>query len=290
MTAGITTQLRVIPSGAALGARLEGIDLTRDVDDPTVAAISDAWREHLVLLIRGQAISDAQLIDFSSRFGELDPPGPNPSGQPYHRDHPELNVISNIVADGRPIGNLGAGEAVWHADMTYIETPPKAAILYAIEVPPTGGNTYFANMYAAYEALPERLKRAIEGRIAVHDASHNSAGMRRKGYPKVTDVRRTPGARHSLVRTDPETGRKGLFLGRRPRAYIIGMPVAESEALLDEIWAHAGDMRFGRGHQWQAGDLLMWNNLAVLHRRDAFDPNARRRLHRAQLRGDQAIR
>ena len=190
---------------------------------------------------------------------------------------------------GRPIGNLGAGEAVWHADMTYIEKPPKAGILHSLEIPPEGGNTYFANMYAAYDALDDSLKARIEGRNAIHDAAHNSAGMLRKGYDEISDVTLTPGPRHPLVRTHPETGGKALFLGRRPYSYIEGLSVEDSEALLDEIWEHATRPEFAMTHVWQAADTLVWDNLAVLHRRDAFDSTARRIMHRAQIRGDEAI-
>lgn len=281
--------IKVIPSDAPLGAYIEGVDIAAGVDAASLAEIKSAWKQHLVLIFRGQELTDPDLLAFSRNFGELDPPGPNPYGEPFLKDFPEINVISNVVENGRPIGNLGAGEAVWHADMTYIERPPKAGILYAIEVPPEGGNTYFADMYAAYEALPEQLKRRIEGKVAIHDAAHNSAGMLRKGYTEVTDVRETPGARHPLVRTDSETGRKALFLGRRPHAYIVGMEVAESEALLDELWEHAGSMRFGMCHEWRRGDLLMWNNLAVLHRRDPFDANSRRVMHRTQIKGDELV-
>jgi taurine dioxygenase len=198
-------------------------------------------------------------------------------------------VISNVVENGAPIGNLGAGEAVWHADMTYIDVPPKAAILYALEVPAAAGNTYFADMYAAYESLPAALKQAIEGKVAIHDASRNSAGFLRKGYKEVTDVRETVGARHPLVRTDATTGRRALFLGRRPNSYVTGMAVAASEALLDALWEHATQPSFTLCHEWQAGDLLMWNNLGVLHRRDPFDPDTRRIMHRTQIKGVERI-
>src|SRR5206468_11749359 len=177
-----------------------------------------------VVLLRGQQLSDPQLLAFSRHFGELDPPGANPYGEPFNKEFPEINVISNVFENGKPIGNLGDGEAVWHADMTYSEVPPKAAMLYSLEVPPpeAGGNTYFANMFAAYEALPAELKEAAKDQIAVHDASTNSAGMLRKGYKAVTDVRETVGARHPLIRTELATGRKALFLGRRPNAYVLG--------------------------------------------------------------------
>jgi len=150
-----------------------------------------------------------------------------------------VNVISNIKVDGAPIGGLGDGEAIWHADMTYIETPPMAAILHALELPPSGGDTHWANMYRAYEALPADLKQRIQGRKAIHDATYNSAGQMRKGYKEVTDPREAPGAHHSLVRVHPETGRPCLFLGRRRNSYVLGMSFDESEALLDALWAHA---------------------------------------------------
>jgi taurine dioxygenase len=275
----------------ALGAEVTGIDVSKPVSRSDIVGIEAAWRERLVVVLHGQDLSDPQLIAFSRNFGELDPPGPNPYGEPFNKAHPELNVISNVVENGKPVGNLGDGEAVWHADMTYVDVPPKAALLHALEVPPpdAGGNTYFANMFSAYEELPAALKMAIEDKVAVHDASRNSAGMLRKGYCEVTDVRQTVGAHHPLVRTDPITGRKALFLGRRPNAYVLGLTVPESEALLDTLWAHATQPRFAMCHEWQVGDLLMWNNLSVLHRRDPFDSRTRRVMHRSQIKGNERI-
>jgi alpha-ketoglutarate-dependent taurine dioxygenase len=274
---------------AALGAEIADIDLSKPLPRADIDAIEAAWHDRLVVVFHRQILSDPQLIAFSRNFGELDPPGPNPYGQPFNKEHPELNVISNVVENGKPIGNLGDGEAVWHADMTYVDVPPKAAILHALEVPPpeAGGNTYFANMFAAYESLPADLKKAVERKIAVHDASRNSAGMLRKGYKEVTDVRETVGAHHPVVRTDPKTGRKALFLGRRPNAYVLGLSVVESEALLDELWAHATQRHFAMCHEWKVGDLLMWSNLSVLHRRDPFDPKTRRVMHRSQIKGNE---
>jgi taurine dioxygenase len=276
---------------APLGAEIAEIDLSQPLTRAEIDAIATAWRERLVVVCHGQTLSDPQLIAFSRNFGELDPPGPNPYGQPFNKEHPELNVISNVVENGKPIGNLGDGEAVWHADMTYVDVPPKAAILHALEVPrpEAGGNTYFANMFAAYEGLPADLKKAVEGKIAVHDASRNSAGMLRKGYNEVADVRETVGAHHPMVRTDSKTGRKALFLGRRPNAYVLGLSVSESEALLDALWAHATQPHLAMCHKWKVGDLLMWNNLSVLHRRDPFDPTTRRVMHRSQIKGNERI-
>src|SRR5437763_12596457 len=169
----------------AIGIELQGIIISGDMPEAHVQRIKDGLRDHLVVRCRAQKLRDTDLLAFSRRLGDLDPPGPNPYGAPFLPDTPEINVISNVVQDGKPVGNLGAGEAVWHADMTYIEVPPRSAVLYALEIPPDGGGTYFASMIAAYEAMPSHLKQAIEGKRAVHDASLNSAGMLRKGYQQV---------------------------------------------------------------------------------------------------------
>src|SRR5215471_777785 len=158
---------------APVGAELHEIDLAKPLPHPELRAMKYAWQTRLVIVARGQRLSDPQLLAFSRQFGELDPPGPNPYGEPFNKAHPEINVISNVIENGKPIGNLGAGEAVWHADMTYIDVPPKASILYALEVPPGQGNTYFSDMFAAHAALPGDLKRAADGRVAIHDASLN---------------------------------------------------------------------------------------------------------------------
>ncbi len=268
----------------ALGAEIGGVDLSRPLSAAVFAEIRKAWLDHLVLRFRGQRLSDPELIAFSRLFGELDPPGPNPYGKAFLPEFPEVNVISNIKVDGTPIGGLGDGEAIWHADMTYVETPPMAAILHALELPPSGGDTYWANMYLACESLPAGLRRRIEGRKAIHDATYNSAGLMRKGYKDITDPREAPGAHHPLVRTHAETGRPCLFLGRRRNSHIVGMPLEESEALLDELWAHATQARFVFRQQWREGDVLLWDNRCTLHRRDSFDAGARRLMHRTQIK------
>ena len=276
------TKIEISKFDAALGATVSGIQLGQ-AQDGDIETIKQALDDNLVLVLHNQTMTDDELVATSTKFGKLDIPGVNPRGKPFHAEHPEINVISNIMVDGQPAGNLGAGEAVWHADMTYKDDPPRAAVLYALEIPPAGGSTYFANMYAAYEALPDSLKKAIDGKTAIHDASHNSAGILRKGYEEITDVRETPGARHALARTNPINGKRALFLGRRPRSYVPGLTVAESDALLDQLWAHATQEQFVYRHDWKVGDVLIWGNLEVLHRRDPFDASARRRMHRTQI-------
>jgi len=281
--------MRIIPIGEMIAADIQDANLSQPLDDVSIVAITEAWNENLVLRFRNQHLSDADLIRFSSYFGELDPPGPNPYGVTFLPEFPEINVISNVKDDtGVPIGNLGDGEAVWHADMTYIENPPEAGILYALEVPVGQGDTYFANMVAAYNDLPSDLRVAIEGKTLIHDAAHNSAGMLRKGYEEITDVKLTPGARHPLAYED-QHGRVSLFLGRRPHAYIVGMEESDSDSLLDALWAHATRPKYSWHNEWQKGDLVMWQNRMVMHRRDAFDPSTRRVMHRTQLKGKSPI-
>src|SRR5262245_18470979 len=157
-----TGAFAVIPTGAALGATVRGVDL-RSVDDATFTRIMQAWHEHSVLLFRDQTLSDHDLIAFSRRLGDLDWAPVQETGRRFVEGLPEIYIVSNVLVNEEPIGSLGDGEAVWHTDMSYLEMPPKASMLYALEVPPTGGNTSFCSMYAIYDALPAPMKERIAG-------------------------------------------------------------------------------------------------------------------------------
>ena len=279
------TQVRAVATGGALGAEVIGVDL-RDVDDHTFEAIHKAWLDHLVLLFRGQNLSDDQLIAFSRRLGELDLAPIQETGRRFVEGHPEIYIVSNVIEKGAPIGSLGAGELVWHTDMSYQEDPPKASMLYALEVPPEGGKTGFLNMYDAYRSLPLQLKERVTGLWVKHDGTYNSGGYIRAGVTPTDDPREAPGMIHPLVCTHPETGRKCLYLGRRRNAYIDGLPLAASEALLDEIWAYAARDDLTWYNDWRVGDLVLWDNRCTMHRRDPFDPAARRVMHRTQIKGE----
>jgi taurine dioxygenase len=276
--------LLVIPTSGGLGAEIRGVDLRRLSPD-SFAAIYRAWLRYLVLLFRGQQLTDAELIAFSRRFGELDLAPIQESGRRFVSGMPELYVVSNVVENGEPIGSLGAGEAVWHTDMSYLPDPPRASILYALEVPPAGGNTGFVNMHAVYEALPAALQRRIEPLRIKHDGTYNSGGYVRQGMAASDDPRAAPGAFHPLVCSHPETGRRMLYLGRRRNAYIEHFGLAESEALLDTLWSYAEQAEFSWHTVWRAGDLVLWDNRCTMHRRDPFDPTARRVMHRTQIKG-----
>jgi taurine dioxygenase len=278
------TTLDIIGTGKGLGAEVRGLDL-RHLSDDQFAGLRKAWLDNLVLLVRDQSLSDAELIAFSRRFGDLDLAPIQETGRRFVEGLPELYVVSNVVEAGVPIGSLGNGEAVWHTDMSYVEVPPQASALYALEVPATGGNTSFINMYAVYDALPDGLKARIAGRRVKHDGTYNSGGFLRQGVTPSDDPRAAPGSLHPLVYAHPETGRAALYLGRRRNAYIDGLELAESEALLDELWAYVNGERFGWSHIWRKGDLVLWDNRCTMHRRDAFDPTARRIMHRTQIKG-----
>ena len=268
-----------------LGAEIPGVDL-KTISDREFAALHRAWLEHLVVLVRGQHLTDDDLIRFSRRFGDLDWAPVQETGRRFVDGHPEIYVVSNVVENGVPIGSLGAGEAVWHTDMSYLEMPPKASMLYALETPAAGGDTCFCDMYAAYESLPAGLQRRASGLSIKHDGTYNSGGYVRQGVKAVDDPMTSPGTYHPLVTTHPETGRKALYLGRRRNAYIQGLSLAESEALLDELWHYATREELSWRHQWRPGDLVLWDNRCTMHRRDPFDPGSRRVLHRTQIKGE----
>ncbi|MEC8776835.1 MAG: TauD/TfdA family dioxygenase [Pseudomonadota bacterium] len=277
--------MKIVPTGAALGADIWDVRLDA-LDDKTFQDIYQAWLEHNgVLRFPCQNLDDDKFLDFARRFGDLDMAPINASGGNWKPEYPELAVISNVVQDGKPIGSLGSYESKWHTDMSYNELPPKASILYAIELPLEGGNTGFASTAAAYDALSDDMKERIAGLTCKHDSSHNSVGQVRKGFQEVYENREDiPGAVHPLVAEHPETGRKVIYLGRRARAYIQELDQAESDALLDELFAYITQPRFTWTQKWRLGDVVIWDNRCTLHRRDALDPNERRLLHRAQIK------
>jgi taurine dioxygenase len=276
--------LNVVPTNAVLGAEVLGIDL-KSLDEAQFAAFKRAWHRHEVLLVRGQTLSDQDLVTFSRRFGDLDWAPVQETGRRFVEGIPEIYIVSNVKVNDEPIGSLGSGEAVWHTDMSYLDVPPMASMLYALEIPPVGGNTSFCSMYAVYDALPAQLKQRVATLKIKHDGTYNSGGYLRQGVTPTDDPRTSPGAMHPLVCIHPDTGRQMLYLGRRRNAYLLGLELAESEALLNELWQYAERPEFSWEHVWKVGDLVMWDNRCTMHRRDPFDDSARRIMHRTQIKG-----
>lgn len=290
MTQGPYQRIGVTHTGAALGADIAAMDGTpldvRSVDDESFAEIERAWTEHLVLRFRGQDLDDNALADFSRRFGELDMAPTGRGGTPFDPSRPEITVLSNVIVDGQPTGGLGNSELVWHQDMTYNELPAKASLLYGITVPPSGGDTWFYNLYEAYRTLTDDLKQQVQHRQAKHDATRTSNGGLRHGFEETYALEDWPGAVHPLVVRHPTSGQPALYLGRRPNAFVMGLPIEDSDDLLDRLWEHVKNGPYFWAQQWQQGDLVVWDNRCTLHRRDGFDNTAPRVMHRTQVRDD----
>jgi taurine dioxygenase len=287
----------IVPIHGPLGAEIRGLDLRR-LNDATFKHLHEVWLNHLVLLFRGQTITPGDLVTLVKRFGT-----PVSSSNLHQRDlkertandlfnlPPEVTVVTNLKQDGKPVGILGDGELSWHSDFSFKERPTAARMLVAIDVPPLekGGNTQFLNAYAAFDALPEALRSRISGKTIKQGNIVDTAMKLRPGASLDDDIRTTPGPSHPIIATHPLTGANMLFLGRRHSAYVNGLSLQESEALLDELWTHCTQQRFIYEHRWQKGDVVVWDNHATLHRRDAFDSNERRVLYAAQVEGPRPV-
>lgn len=278
--------LEIVPLSGVMGAEIRGLDLRR-LDDESFRILHQAYLDHLLLLLRDQQLDDGDMVAVARRFGEFELP-PVTAQAVSHRDtHPEITVVSNVKVDGAPIGQLGDGEIIWHSDYSFREIIAGMRMLHALEVPPegAGANTEFCNTYAAYDALPDALKRRVLGATIKHDTAYDTNQKLRRGAVAVDDPRLGKGPDHPVVSTHPDTGCNSLFLGRRPRHYVNGCTLEESEALLDELWAHATQPRFRMTHVWRQGDVVLWDNRCTLHRRGAFNPSARRIMHATQVKG-----
>jgi len=269
----------VRPLSSALGAEILGIDLRDPIDAALKQKFLDAWHQHLVLLLRHQTLDEEAQVRFAETFGTL---AKTTSGRAFSVKHPSVMLVSNIREDGKPIGALPDGEMHFHTDQCHQATPAKATMLYALEVPSKGGNTLFANAYAAYETLPEDVKRRIEGRRALNAYDYDNAATIRG-----TEIRDdAPAYAHPVVRTHPATGRKALYVNRLMTRCIEDLPPRESEELLDLLFVHQERPEFVYEHVWRPGDLLMWDNRCTLHARTDFSPDERRLMRRVTILGE----
>lgn len=299
-----TDGLQIVPTGAALGAEVRGMDLSRPLGERVKQWLRDAWAEHLVLLFRDQQMSDPDILAFCQVFGGVQIPAArrywqrkgHQAGEFGVYEVPEVSPITNLGDDGKPVqdnGGLGSYEVVWHSDNSYVEVPPAGSFLYSIIIPDDGsGATSFNNQYLAYESLPEATRARIDGLVQVHDSSRNSAGKLRPTAKLPTTPEEVEGPTHPLVRVHPVTGRKALYLGRRrdwPSNYIVGLDNAGSEALLDELWAAATAPQLAWTHHWRVGDALLWDNRCTMHYRTEVNPAKPRLLHRAVIKGEPVV-
>ena len=283
----VAFEVEVVPTGA-VGAEVRGVDLAA-VAEAHIDAIKKAWYRHDVLMFRDQEMTDDDLLLFSRHFGTLDPPPNQGAGRKSPPGYPDVYVVSNVLDQkGEPIGALGDGDAAWHTDMSYAPQPPDASMLYSLEVPAKGGDTWFCSMKAALAKMPRQLVERIRKLDIKHDGTYDSGGTVRKGMAPSEDPRTSVGTPHPIIIEHPVSGDKALYLGRRRNAYITGLELAESERLLDEIWTYVDTAVYE--HQWAPRDLVLWDNRTTMHRRDAFDPKSRRVMHRTQIKGSGAPR
>ena len=291
MTVVETSNAKIRPTAAALGADVEGVNVNapsaRDID-----LLLTALHDRLVVRLRGFALDDVEFTRLVECFGGLEgSPEYSRSRAVYVPESPLMTVVSNVSEKGQPVGDHGDGELNWHTDLGFTEHPSGYTFLLAREVPPSGGNTSFANMYNAFERLPEDTKSRIARLRLKHQESHTAQGVPRPGYReiKTSDPRELPGPLHPIARTHPHTQRKALYLGRRFGGYIPGLTLPESEALLDQLWASAALPQDVWTQQWQVGDLIIWDNRCTMHRRDAFTGQGRRRMHRLTTIGERPV-
>ena len=259
-----------------------GLRLWERQHENTIDELRALWARHPVLVFRRQALSENELADFSACFGSLERTVRTDWASPVR---PEVGLISNLKdAQAKPIGGLGDGEIQWHSDQSYMLNPATGAMLYALELPPEGGTTSWVDLSAAYAALPDRLMGAVEGKRAIFSYVKRLAGY--QGVDRVISEeakRKTPPILHPLVHTHPITGRKALYLDSTTTVGIDGMAEASGAALLEEIYEFATRPKFTYCHHWQVGDALLWDNGFTMHRREPFDPLARRLMKRTTI-------
>ena len=258
-------QLDYRPLCPALGAEVRGLDLAAGVSDALFEEIQELWnRANGVLVIRDQQISEEQQIAFSQRFGELHTLKGHTVTKYLHPDHPEIYRVSNKVTNGQPLGRKGAG-TYWHSDQSYEQTPAMASVLYALEIPPYGGDTLFTSMYKAYDALSDTMKGFLEGLEAVHDfAVAQSGGFRNESVTK-DQLEKAPPIAHPVVRTHAGTGRKCLFVNPGFTSHIAGLSKEESRAVLEFLYQHCTKPDFQYRHVWKPNDLVIWDNRCTMH-------------------------
>ncbi len=289
MAVGTTAALTFRPLSAALGAEVLGCDLASALPEAALDAMRRALDAHGVLLFRAQHLDPEAHIAFSQRLGRLQEVAQKQYQMP---GRPLIYVIGNIVEDGRQVGDPSVGR-LWHSDQSFLAYPAFGSVLLGVQCPPEGADTLFASMYAAYDALSPAMRARIETLHAVHSFSEYYEALRDRDptQPELTETRRSlyPDVVHPLVRCNPRTGRRALFINPGYATSIVEVPGEDGARLLRELCDHACKPEFVYAHKWRAGDVLIWDNVAVNHKGTEFDTQRYvRRMHRTTIAGDEA--
>ncbi len=276
------SHVQVRPLSDALGAEIIGVDVSQPLSRETVRAVRETWLNHHVIVLRDQNLEVQDQLRFASYLGEIGKRTSEVDGRKSDDGLPQGTMyVSNIRENGRPIGYLPDGEMQFHIDMCYIERPVAGAVLYAIEVPPEGGDTMFSNLVKVFASLPEEIKQRLVGASATH--YYDQPVTTRDTNTLNGESRHFS---HPVVRTHPETGLKSLFVNRLMTSRIEGLEPKESDRLLEMLFNRIEQPEFVYRHVWRPGDLLAWDNRCTAHARTDFDPKARRLLRRVVLQGD----
>lgn len=272
------------PLSPAIGMEVHGVDMSRPAPPDTIARLNEVLSHNSILLFRDQDLAPERHIAFSRYFGELEPHVADQYNMP---GHPEIFIVSNVVENGREIGARG-GARHWHSDYSYRERPSLGSLFYCLECPPEGGQTQFASMYTAYEALPDEKKEFLAGARAVHDYNYYWTNYTPHRKPLTEEQRRqVPPVAHPALRTHPVSGRRALYLAHQVVSHFEGMEFEESQETIEEIVSFATESRFVYTHEWRPGDVIFWDNRSSMHRVLPFDEERhRRRMHRTTLKGD----
>jgi taurine dioxygenase len=273
-----------------LGVALEGIDLSKPLSDAAFREVEQAFWDGQVLAIKGQTLQPDQYLAFARRFGK---PEPHVIDQFHYPGHPDILILSNVKKDGKPTGLQDAG-SYFHTDYSYLDVPARVTMLYSIQVPAKGGNTLFADMYAAYDDLPEATRRRIDDLVVLHHYGNRDdldEKSRTAASPLTADQKgKVNWVRHKLVRTHYGTKRKALYAVSGSSFEIEGMPRDEGVALLDELKAHALQDKYRYSHAYEVGDVVLWDDLATLHSATLTDPNDPRTLWRITVKEPEGAR
>jgi taurine dioxygenase len=266
------------------GTEVSAVDLAQPLSDGAFAELERIFFDAQLLVIPGQSLTPAQFVDFARRFG---PPEPHVIDQFHHPDDPNILILSNRHRNGEPIGLADAG-TYFHTDYSYLQIPARATVLYSIEVPKSGGKTLFANQYAAYDGLPEAMKRRVENLVAIHHYGNRKVAdeMSRVAASPLTDEQKAkmPLITHPIVRPHPVTGRKALYAVSGSSYGIVGMPESEAVALLDQLAAHATQPKYVYSLSYRVGDVVLWDNASLLHSATLTDPDDPRTLWRITVK------
>lgn len=271
----------------ALGAVVSGVDLAQPMSEVVFEKITQAWREHLLLVFRDQQLDFKQYVAFGSRFGELERHLHQASDY-LHPEHPEIYSITNREMNGKPSETRDVGRE-WHTDKSYTVRPLKATLLYCKQIPEAGGDTMFTNLYYAYETLSPALQSMLDELWAVHDFSKRLSNVATYLDPEKIAARRkaSPPVHHRVVRIHPETGRKALYVSKAVTTRFQGMTKAESEGLLSHLFEHSVRPELTLRHRWQVNDVGIWDNRCTLHLAlKDFEHTSARHMYRMAVLGD----